>query len=73
MNGSFFVEVHTDTLVGVQIQEIEITFTVVGFICFIDVGGGMSEESSAIQVPEKGDLVCFIELFLSNWSIEIVE
>ena len=73
MNGSISVEVHADTLVGVQIQEIEIAFAVVGFIRFIDLGGGMSEESPAIRVPEKEDLVCFIELFLNTWSIEIVD
>jgi len=60
-------------LVGVQIQEIDITLAVVGFIRFIDIGGGISEESSATRVPEKNDPVCFIELFLSAWSIEIAE
>ena len=33
----------------------------------------MSEEGSSIRVPEKTDLIGFVELFLRTWSVEIVK
>jgi hypothetical protein len=54
-------------------QEIEIALPIVRFIGFVDVGGGMCKEGTTSCVPEKTNLVGFVELFLGAWFFEVCE